>query len=853
METYRSRRSTRPRRAQHTAVRPPRSKRRGGQLASGALAVLLGAAAFLTVPASAPTASAASTRTAVAAGSAPLGSTSYAAPSNAVYVAPWGSDSASGSTGSPVRTITKAIAVAPTGGTVVLRAGQYNETVQIYKQVTIQNYPGEVAWLDGTTPVSGWVSDGSAWRHDGWTVRFDHSPTYVKGAPDYTGDWRFVDQTLAPMASHPDQMWIGNTRLQQVRSRGDVKAGTFYLDEATSKLYVGSNPNGQQVSASNLQYAINARVAGVTLRGFGVRRYAPSVWQVAAVTLERGTATVENMIVSETATTGLSAQSSNIKINRVTSEANGLLGIHGRYADNLVMTNVLVSKNNSENFHVGPVAGGVKLGATRGVTVRDSRFADNAGHGFWEDMSVYDSVFSGNDFLRNDGTGLFLEISAKAIVGDSLIMGNKLEGLKINNTPNVKVWNNTIVNNARPVWLAQDLRRNTNRSDPAVDPRQPFPDSTMPWQLDNITMSNNVIGNPSYAANTLLCVEDYSYTESAEQMHISVNGNVYNRPNTSSPAWMTIWSRGSAGAYVFNGIDKMRSTAGQETRGREYNGASVVGSNGELSASVTDVAGQIALPLPSDVASAIGRSSGSTTIGAWGTGGASTPPPATTPPPVTTPPVQPAPSAGETAQDSFGRTVSGGLGTADRGGAWSADHADRFAVGGGVAKMSLRAGDGFRALLPNVSTSTADSSMYFALDRPVTGDGHFVSLIGRNVSGADYRVKVRLNADGKVDLWLIRTVNGIETVLASRAAAISAGAGATIGLRIQATGTSPTAVKAKVWNAGSGEPTSWALSASDSTAALQKAGSVGFYGFASARTTSGPVTVFVDEFQTKKG
>lgn len=846
MENHRTRRPSPPRQAL-TPSAAQRPRRRGRQLATGALAVLLGAAAFLTVPALTPVATAAPTRTAASAGSVPLGSANYAAPSNAVYVAPWGSDSAPGSTAAPVRTITKAIAVAPTGGTVVLRAGQYNETLQIFKQVTIQNYPGEVAWLDGTTGVSGWVSDGSAWRHDGWTVRFDHSPTYVKGAPDYTGDWRFVDQTLAPMASHPDQMWIGNTRLQQVRSRGDVKAGTFYLDEATSKLYVGSNPNGQQVSASNLQYAINARVAGVTLRGFGVRRYAPSVWQVGAVTLEKANATVENVVISETATTGLSAQNSNIKINRVTSVANGLLGIHGRYADNLVMTNVLVSKNNSENFHVGPVAGGVKLGATRGVTVRDSRFADNAGHGFWEDMSVYDSIFSGNEFLRNDGTGLFLEISAKAIVGDSLIMGNKLEGLKINNTPNVKVWNNTIVNNARPVWLAQDLRRNTNRSDPAVDPRQAFPDPTMPWQLDNITMSNNVLGNPSYSANTLLCVEDYSYTESAEQMHITVNGNVYNRPSTGSPSWLAIWSRGSAGAYVFTGVDKMKATSGQEARGREYNGASVVGANGELASSVTSSASQIALPLPADVASAIGQPSGSTTIGAWGTGGTTT-----APAPVDAPPADPTPAAGETAQDSFGRTISSGLGTADKGGAWSVDRADRFSVGGGVAKMNLQAGDGFKATLPNVATSTADTSVYVALDRAVTGDGHFVSLIGRNVSGGDYRVKARLTSDGKVAVWLIRTINGTETVLNSQSGSISAPAGATLGLRIQATGSSPTSLKAKVWNASSGEPSSWTVSATDSTSALQKAGSVGLYAFASARA-NGPFTLYFDEFHTRNG
>ena len=39
-----------------------------------------------------------------------------------------------------------------------------------------------------------------------------------------------------------------------------------------------------------------------------------------------------------------------------------MLGIHGRFADNLTLDRVLATKNNDEHFNLAPVSGGVKLG-----------------------------------------------------------------------------------------------------------------------------------------------------------------------------------------------------------------------------------------------------------------------------------------------------------------------------------------------------------------------------------------------------------------------------------------------------------------------------------------------------------
>lgn len=807
----------------------------------------LGAVGIVVAPGSADVSAAAVSRAADWAGSARVGSTSYAAPDSATYVAPTGSDSNSGTKTSPVRTLNRALAVVPAGGTVVMRGGRYNEQAAVYKTVTIQSYPGEEVWIDGSTSVSGWVRDGAGWRHDNWTTRFDHSPTYTKGAPDSTKPyWQFVNKATAPMAAHPDQVWVDGNQLSQVGSLAELRPGRFYLNEATSRLYVGSDPSGRAVSASNLAQALNIRAPGVVLRGIGIRRFAPSVYHVGAITVEKPGVSFENVHISEMATTGVSVQSTGTQFRSVTIERSGMLGVNGRYADGLYMNKVLARYNNTESFNIAPVSGGVKLGSTRGVTVQDSSFTDNKGPGFWEDMSVYNSVFRGTNFVGNAGDGLFLEISARVVVGDSLFVNNKRDGIKVNNTSNVKIWNNTFVGNGRPLDLVQDFRRNTNRWDAAVDARIAWPDPEMPWKLESVSVSNNVVGLSTAAANCLLCVEDYSGTATAEAMKIRANGNVYNRASTSAPTWLAVWSRGAGNPYVFTNLAGLKNTTGQEARGREITGSSVIGATGELADSVKNDAAQIALPLPGDVAGLIGRAGGTTRLGAW----------TDSAPAGVTPPVAPAPapaiSTGQIGRDDFARTVAGGWGTANVGGAWAIPAgSSRLSVASGAGRMQLNPGDGFSARLDQISSSRTDLRVSIAADKQAGSVGHFVSAIGRNVNGVgDYRTKVRIAANGAVSVWLLRTVGGVETSFASATpAGLTYTPGEKLNLRLQVAGTGTTSLKVKAWESTSQEPTAWTLTAADGSSGLQRPGSVAVYGYTAGSSTSGSVVVSYSQLQ----
>ncbi|MEU6424859.1 LamG-like jellyroll fold domain-containing protein [Microbispora sp. NPDC046973] len=205
------------------------------------------------------------------------------------------------------------------------------------------------------------------------------------------------------------------------------------------------------------------------------------------------------------------------------------------------------------------------------------------------------------------------------------------------------------------------------------------------------------------------------------------------------------------------------------------------------------------------------------------------------------------------AADAFGRTVSGGLGSADSGGAYSlSGAASSFAVDGSAAKITLPSTSANRrAYLNGVSSTTSDTTFSVTTDKPGTGNGIYLWSIGRSVSGqGEYLTRVRLLPPSTVALALGRTdAANTSTLLTSEqtVSGLSYSAGTVLKIRMQAVGTSPTTLRAKVWAASGDEPADWQMSATDSTAGLQAAGGVGFGSFLSGTATNAPVVVTVDD------
>ena len=551
-----------------------------------------------------------------AAGADPVGTTNYPVPADALFVAPAGSDNGPGSITSPFATVGKAIGAASAGRTIVLRAGSYHEAVVVpsTKSLTIQSYPDEAVWFEGSSPILGWERSTYGWVHSGWTTEFDSSPTYTFGARDGTAPgWSFVNPAR-PMAAHPDQVWVAGAPQEQVATLGELRPGAFYVDYATDQLHLGSDPQSGEVRASDLARAIAIRGAGSILRGVGVRRFAPSVPHMGAVTLERDGITIENVHIADNSTTGLFVMGTGSRVIDVTVANNGMLGASASMADQLVVRGMAASGNNTQGFNNSPVSGGLKVARSRSVEVSNSSFRNNAGPGLWFDESVYNGTVVRNDVLSNSGHGIIVEISARFLLADNVVMRNRDNGLKLNDSSELKVWNNTLVANGRPVNIVQDSRRASNLTTPGHDPRQAQPDPTMTWVVSSVEVKNNVIDGTT--GNCILCVEDYSRQFSAEQMGVTLAGNVFIRESASQPAWLIVWSRGPLNPAVYPNLADFTRGTGIAQAGIELRGT-LTEPNGDLSTLVRSQTSAIAAVPPLEISAATGHFERIPHLGAW--------------------------------------------------------------------------------------------------------------------------------------------------------------------------------------------------------------------------------------------
>ncbi len=203
------------------------------------------------------------------------------------------------------------------------------------------------------------------------------------------------------------------------------------------------------------------------------------------------------------------------------------------------------------------------------------------------------------------------------------------------------------------------------------------------------------------------------------------------------------------------------------------------------------------------------------------------------------------------AADDFGRTVTHGWGTADLGGAWATTGAaGNFSVSAGSARISTAAGRSREARLP-VTFADVSVSGQVAFDRLPTKGKAFADVVARAHGTTSYRAAIRLAPGGAVAVQLQRVVNGaVSNITASVAVAgLSAAGAAGIGFRFELVGTH---LQFRVWSGAASEPSTWQLSADDSTAALAGAGSAGLWTDVSSNVANGPVRISLSAFEVRR-
>ncbi|HEY3436299.1 MAG TPA: PKD domain-containing protein [Actinotalea sp.] len=204
------------------------------------------------------------------------------------------------------------------------------------------------------------------------------------------------------------------------------------------------------------------------------------------------------------------------------------------------------------------------------------------------------------------------------------------------------------------------------------------------------------------------------------------------------------------------------------------------------------------------------------------------------------------------AADTFTRTVTNGFGTADTGGAWrvTGSTAQYSVSGGGGILRWASPGVTLDASLPAASSPSTDLTFASTVDKPATGGGVYLTVGVRRVTGVgEYRVNVRYRVNGVIALGVARTAGTAETALITPTSVpgLTVAAGDQLLVRAEAFGTNPTVLRARVWKAGTTEPTTWQASVNDTTAGLQAPGFVGINSYLSSSTTNSPVTLRIDD------
>ncbi|MEM9607402.1 MAG: right-handed parallel beta-helix repeat-containing protein [Actinomycetota bacterium] len=526
------------------------------------------------------------------AGALPLGGTAYPVPADAIWVSPSGSDAAPGTEGAPVATLSRAVAIASAGDTIVLREGTYHEDVKVErKPVTIQNAPGEVVWLDGSVVVDGWVPDG-----DGrWSAPWPYDTGYV--LPD---SW--LPYPNDPAAADPDQIFFDGQQLRQRLDPDTLGPMEFAVDEARDRVWVSSDPTGVEVRAAVLADGLYVRESpGTVVRGIGVRRYATLLTRLAQLKAHSDDMVVENVVSIDSATAGVSLVGDGILLQDTTTERNGQLGVHIDGGTGITVTRVYAAYNNTARFGEGSAEGGIKATDARQLVFSDNLVEYNRGQGLWTDLDAEGITITGNVVRHNGRNGIQYELSADGVIADNVLYDNGNIGIYVVDAGDVEIWNNTLVGHARAISMIEGPRTGQR---PSVS-----------GQVEDIEIRNNVMSAGGRSGSYLYGVDDVTRERSGEAMGIVSNDNAFHLVNRNAYQWMIAWASYPDPISVYDDL------AAFQRRGYDGRSLEVVGGNdpfvddvvaGEYGRPAGSPAIDAGAPLSASVAAAVGLPTGAT-------------------------------------------------------------------------------------------------------------------------------------------------------------------------------------------------------------------------------------------------
>lgn len=493
--------------------------------------------------------------------------TNYAIPAGAIFVSPSGNNANPGTEASPKRTVFGtggAYAALPAaGGTVVLRGGTYEEGntsggnwLTKTKPLTIQAYPGEQPWFDGSTVVAGWQGTGP-WTVTGWTFDAGNTSGFSSDRPAAT--------------YYFDQLFIDGVAQKRVTGTTPA-AGQFSIVGGT--IYVGSNPLSKQVRVSRYR-GLAIADAKLNMLGVGVRRYANgspaeggSTSGYSAIYFGGNSAgsTIENSVFADHACLALNVAKHEFNIHRNVFvragkshlQAGGTTG-----ADRIRITSNVFSGSNLGGWPAEPTAGAVKVCKADEAYVCDNLIEDAPGvHLLWFDQTCSRAKIARNTVISTPGrdskSGILWEISGGGVIDGvqhwAYIVANKIKGsctyaaLSLLGSNFTKVWCNSIEAARDMCVMVRQDNRPTGLAETAPTS---YKFGRVDFLVHDIELCNNDIGPSSKYAQLAAWNSNGVHPPSANTMFSRLSGNWF-RDGNSNGASAVMWGETNQDASRVN-------------------------------------------------------------------------------------------------------------------------------------------------------------------------------------------------------------------------------------------------------------------------------------------------------------
>ncbi|MFJ5259084.1 hypothetical protein ACIQAC_01235 [Streptomyces sp. NPDC088387] len=195
--------------------------------------------------------------------------------------------------------------------------------------------------------------------------------------------------------------------------------------------------------------------------------------------------------------------------------------------------------------------------------------------------------------------------------------------------------------------------------------------------------------------------------------------------------------------------------------------------------------------------------------------------------------------------DQFARTVAGGWGAPDAGGAWTVTGtAADYSVGSGVGSVAQPSVGIAHLTLTPAPGPDVDLYVDVATSVLASGASLFTGPLLRAVDNNNhYSCRVDFTTAAAVNMTVRKRVAGVETQLGTYTSGLTHVAGTFYRVRVQSAGTT---LRAKIWLASTPEPRQWQIEVTD--ASLTAAANVGSRSFANTGSTAVSPVMRFDNF-----